>query len=284
MFTLTVERSDGERLTLTQYASAYKVTYTGLDAVAAEIRTSPRGMTDGERYNGSRVGSRNIVLMVYITTNVENNRIRLYRFFAPKSWVKLYYKNGERDVYIEGYVESHKCNQFEIPVYSQISIICPHPYLNGAETVVQEITNVLSLFEFPFETESESGIEFSCIDAGGYAQVVNDGDVEAGCIIRVYASKEVSGIRIYNAVTGAYMRISGTLQAGELLTINTSPGSKRLTVTDADGVTSNALQRLETGSTWLQMAIGDNYIAYTADSGETAMTVSVEYNNLYVGV
>ena len=49
MFTLTVERQDGKRLTLTQSRSAYRVKYSGLGPVGADIITGALGMVDGEK-------------------------------------------------------------------------------------------------------------------------------------------------------------------------------------------------------------------------------------------
>lgn len=283
MYTLTAERQDGARLTLTQSDSAYKVKYTGLGPVGADIITSALGMVDGEKYNGSRVGKRNIVLTVYIGGNIEANRIRLYQFFAPKSYVKLYYRNGSREVYAEGYVESNESNQFDVPAFNQISIICPRPYLSAIEAIVQDISNTVDMFEFPFSIE-ESGTEFSTLDGSGFANMHNSGDVSTGAIFRVFAQAEVVGPNIYNAITNEYFKLSGSLEAGDLLTINTNAGNKRLTITKSTGEVVNALHRRAPGSTWLQLSVGDNYIAYTADSGEAAMSVSVEHNDLFVGV
>lgn len=283
MFTLTVERQDGERLTLTQSDSAYKVKYTGLGPVGADIIMNAQGMVDGERYNGSRVGRRNILLTVYIGGNVEANRLRLYKYLAPKSFVKLYYKNDSREVYAEGYVESNEPNQFDVPCFNQISILCPRPYLSAIEAIVQDISNTVDMFEFPFSIEAE-GVEMSSLDGSGFANMHNSGDVSTGAIIRVLAQSEVVGPIIYNAITNEFFKVTGALAAGDLLTINTNAGNKRLTITKPTGEVVNILNRKTVESTWLQLAVGDNYIAYTADSGEAAMSVSVEHNDLYIGV
>lgn len=283
MFTLTVERQDGERLTLTEYASAYKVKYTGLSPVGADIITSPLGMVDGEKYNDARVGARNIVLTVYIGGNVEQNRIRLYKYFTPKSKIKLYYANGTREVYAEGYVETFLCNQFTDICTAQISIICPQPYLSAIEAIVDEITSTVDAFEFPFSIEEE-GVEMSMLDSSGNVNVYNAGDVATGAIIRIFATSPVVGANVYNVLTNEYFKVTGTLDTGDTLTINTNAGRKRLTITKSTGETINALHRKAEGSTWLQLEVGDNFIAHTADSGAEAMTVSIEHNNLFVGV
>lgn len=283
MFTLTAERQTGERLTLTEYESAYQVTYSGLDAVAAEISTSKRGNTDGAFVNSVRVGTRNIVLTVYISGNVETNRHRLQRFFAPKNFIKLYYKNGERNLYTEGYVETNVCDQFNKKTFAQISIICPNPYLLGAQKIVQEITNVLKMFEFPFSIDA-GGVELSTLNGGSFARIVNEGDVDAGVIIRAYAVKDVTGLNIYNVYSGEYMKFSGTLNAGETLVVNTNTRNKSVSVMGSDGTVKNALHRFVHGSSWLRMLPGDNYISFTADAGASYLSASVEFNNLFIGV
>lgn len=283
MFTLTAERPDGQRLTLTEYRSAYRVTYTGLGPVAADISASGLGLVDGAKIKSARVDKRNIVLTVYISGNVEENRIRLYGFFSPKQHVKLYYKNDSRDVYTEGTVESLECNQFDAVQRAQISIICPQPYLIGAEEIVKDISGVLALFEFPFSIDAE-GIEFSTLTGIDYAILHNAGDVQTGFIISVFARARVINPVIYNAITNEAFRVDTVLEAGHTLTINTNTGNKKITITSPTGHVENALHKKRTGSVWLQLTSGGNYISYSAESGADAMLVTLRHNNLFVGV
>ena len=283
MYTITIEREDGEQLKLAGDGSPYHVTYTGLGPVDADIITSSLGMVDGERYSGARVGKRNIVLMIYIVADIEKNRLRLYQYLAPKSKIKLYYTNGARKVYAEGYVESNTPQQFKAPCYNQVSIICPKSYLSALDAVVQEVSTTEDLFEFPFCVDAD-GAEMSSVNGEALFNVRNAGDVQAGAIIRVFAQTDVTGATIYNAITNEYIKIDGTLEAGDLLTINTNAGSKSITVTHSTGETVKALHRLADGSTWLQFAVGDNYIAYAAESGKAAMTVNIEHCDLFAGV
>ena len=283
MFTLTAVRPDGEKLTLTQFRSAYTVMYAGFGPVAAEVATSSRGMADGVIINSSRRSKRNPVLTVTIGGNIEQNRIRLYSFFTPGHNVRLCYKNGSRDVYTEGVVESFECDQFAHPVRAQISILCPSPHWVGASEIVQSISGVVSMFAFPFSIPPE-GIEFSSLTGKGYAIVHNNGDEPAGFIVSVYARATVTAPVIYNAITNEAFRLNGVLEQGRTLMLNTNTGSKRLTITDRDGNETNVLHRKQPGSVWLQLAPGENYIAYSAQSGSDAMIVTLQYNELFVGV
>ena len=283
MFTLTAENPSGELLTLTEYRSAYQVTYTGLGPVGADVVTSSMGMVDGDKYNSARVGSRNVVLTVYIHNNVEENRIRLYRWFTPKHWVKLHYKNGSREVYTEGAVETCEPNQFSMVQAVQISIICPQPHLIGAEEIIKDISGITDMFSFPFAIEA-AGVPFSDLSGADYAILHNSGDVVTGFVISVFARSNVTAPVIYNAVTNEAFRVKGTLEAGHTLTIDTRTGSHRLTIMTPSGEVVNALHRKQKGSPWLQLQPGDNYIAYSAESDAAAMLVTLRHNDLYVGV
>lgn len=282
-FTLTAERPDGERLTLTGYHSAYRVKYAGLNPVPANVVTSPLGMSNGDKINSARRGKRNVVLTVYIEGNVEQNRIRLYRYFTPEHSVRLYYRNDSRDVYTEGTVEAFDDDQFTMTQTVQISILCPSPYLVGAQEIVHDISNVVDGFEFPFAIEEE-GMEFSSIVSYDYAILRNSGDEPCGFTVTIFAREDVTAPVIYNAITNEAFRVTGTLEKGHTLTINTNGGSKRLTITNPAGVTANALHRKQLGSVWLQLEAGDNYISYSAESGKESMLVTLRHNNLYVGV
>lgn len=282
-FTLTAERPDGERLTLTQLHSAYTVTYSGFGPVAAEVATSSRGTANGSKINSARRGGRNIVLYVRIHGNVEENRIRLYRFFTPGHMVKLYYRNGSRDVYAEGVVEATPSDQFTAVQTAQISILCESPYWAGAQEIVQDISNVVSAFRFPFSIAA-AGVPFSSIVSHDYVNMHNSGDEPTGFVVTIFAREDVTAPVIYNAITNEALRITGVLTKGHTLTINTNTGSKRITITDPAGVVTNAMHRKQTESTWLQLAAGDNYIAYAADAGAESMLVTLRHRDLYVGV
>ena len=283
MFTLTAENPSGDLLTLTEYRSAYQVTYTGLGPVGADVVTSGLGMVDGDKYNSARVGRRNVVLTVTIHNNVEENRIRLYRWFTPKQWVKLHYKNGSREVYTEGVVETCEPNQFSMVQAVQISIICPQPHLIGAEEIVKDISGITDMFSFPFSIE-KAGMSFSDLSGVDYAILHNSGDVATGFVISVFARSSVTAPIIYNTVTNDAFRVKGTLEAGHVLTIDTRAGSHRLTITNPSGEVINALHRKQKGGSWLQLQPGVNYISYSAEYNAAAMLVTLRHNDLYVGV
>ena len=96
----------------------------GLGPAKAAISTSSNGIFDGSRFTSSKVGSRNIVITLALEQPVEENRIKLYKYAAPKRPVRFYLENDSRNVFIDGYVEACEVNPFSKRTMVQISIIC----------------------------------------------------------------------------------------------------------------------------------------------------------------
>ena len=61
--------------------------------------------------------------------------------------------------------------------------------------------------------------------------IINNGDVETGIIIEMLASGNVVNPTIYNADTRGSFGLNITLQMGDKVTINTTPGNKSVILT-----------------------------------------------------
>lgn len=154
-YKLIIENKYGSQLQLTGNRN-YKVKATGLNPVAADIVTATVANYDGEIYKSAKKQKRNIVLIIFVQEPVETNRINLYKYINSKDWIRLYFKNGARDVYIDGYVESFELDHFAQTQTAQVSIICPQS--NFIDMRPQEATNgeITKGFSFPFYTTAET--------------------------------------------------------------------------------------------------------------------------------
>ena len=129
MFTLKVENIKGAVLELTDNEEDYQIAnIEGITPPNANINTSTYANGDGSAFNSSKIPNREIVITVYINGDVSQNRLKLYKYFRNKQWCKIYYEDDNRNVFIEGYVQT-----FEVPIFvqkqvAQISILCPDPY------------------------------------------------------------------------------------------------------------------------------------------------------------
>ena len=293
MFTLKLENESGGVITLTEDQNKYQVIgIEGLNPPKSNIfHTEVSGM-DGSKMLSSKLETRNIVITVKINGNVEKNRINLYNYAKSKHYCKVWYKNGMRDVYIEGWVESNECNLFSESEQMQISIICPDPYFQSAHEIVTDVSMVLGAFEFPFaygskgiehNTITDDAIDFSIYMEDRIVNIINDGEEETGINVKITATGSVTNPTIYNVDTREYFKLNIGLIDGDILSIDTNRGHKSVKL--SRGVdTTNVINKVIRNSTWLQLNKGDNLITYDADEGVSDMLVIFTHRSKYQAV
>ena len=87
---------------------------------------------------------------------------------------------------------------------------------------------------------------------------------------------------IYNE-NGEYLQIKGDILTGDVITVTTRTGNKTVTLT-RNGVDSNILNRLVSGSTWLTLKEGTNTFRVEAVRGVEKLRVTLMHRNSYLGV
>lgn len=284
MFVLKVENMVGDQITLTQREGEYQVIgIEGLNPPNAIINSSSVVGRDGTKFQSSKLAERNLVITIRINGDVERNRLNLYRYFKSKRWHRIYYQNGTRDVYIEGYVETIENNLFTSSQTMQISIVCHDPYFKSIEEIYSDISTVLAGFKFPFAIEDP--IPFSILERNRIVNIVNDGESDTGLLISIMVNGNVSNPTIYNNVTGEYFGFNIDMVEGDHVLINTNRGEKSIILT-RDGIESNIIARVSKGSTWLALAMGDNQFTYGTESGIglELMTIVFRHRTIYEGV
>lgn len=286
MFTLKIENKSGSVFTLTQNESDYQVySIEGLNPPNAIVNTSNITGMDGTLFNSSKLESRNIVMMIKINGDVEANRLELYKYFRTKELCKIYYKNGARDVFIEGYVETFEVNHFENFQFAQISIICPDPYFKDVNTIVNDISKVINNFGFPFSINETTPIPISSIEIQKATNISNTSESETGINIDIAFKGSIESFEIINTTTGDTMTIVYSFVNGDALTINTHKGSKSLTLI-RNGEPINMIPYLVKGSTFFQLVAGDNIFTYATNdpSKDAVVSIIFKYYNIYRGV
>lgn len=280
-----VETESGQKLELTQNSEYDVINIEGLNPVGATINTYKIGVSDGEHYNSSYVNMRNIVLYIVPknkSNDIETNRLALYKYFRPKHKIRLYFQHDSRDVFIDGYVETVEISLYSQLEQFQISVICPQPHFLDVATTQGDFTQIENLFEFPFAIEEE-GIEFSRFGQIDDIYINNDGEVETGLIISLYAFGSASGIELYLNDTQYFKLGDLSLETGDILTINTNKGEKSVTLL-RNGTEINCINYVSKGSTWFTLDIGENKISKIIGSGMESVNIDVSYYIKYIGV
>lgn len=278
----------------------------GLDPPAASINASDFATGDGAKYNSSRISTRNVVLhLTFMKTQnetIEDIRHKAYKYFPPKTEVKLTIDTDIFTVETRGRVESTLVSIFSNEEGADVSILCPDPYLYSTKTNETLFTGVIPLFTFPFSNESPTSpmLEFGKTKIDTVKNVHYEGDFEIGIVIKIHAVGDVSNIAIYNLDKNEEMSINTDIitnmfktENGEVtingivaedeITIDTRRGQKSAILL-RNGIKYNILNSINKGSTWFTLSKGGNTFAYRTASGEENIEFHISNQVAYLGV
>lgn len=283
---LILENEFGEKVCFTNSANEYMASdIDGLDPPASTISTSPYISTNGSNVNRSFVEKRNIVISFQMRgVGIEKRRKNLYRVVCTSKNIKIYYRTKNVDVYTTGYVETFEIDRFSNAVSGKISILCPDPYFYATSENKAAYTSIASLFHFPFAID-KNGVPLGEYISSRYVHLKNSGE-KTGMTIRISGigkeTETTERLTIYNANTGAYMRLDAPIASGDIILITTHVGRKKCTLI-RNGVETNYIGNLVL-SEWLCVENGDNAFYISTKSGENNVQVEFSFTEAYLGV
>lgn len=286
MYEAKIENSGGEILSLTGSEKRWQLfDVGGLDPPKATVNLTNLASMDGSLLNSAKVNTRNLVINLKITGDIEANRLELYRFFRPKHSCTFYFKNKRRNVKIEGVVESVECPQFTNKEIMQVSILCPMPYFQDIEEIIADMSDSSAGFIFPFSININEPIPFSEYVIGKQTSVINTSETDVGVLFEVFFFANASKVVIINVGTGEMMQAIYSFLPGDTLKISTETGNKKVTLVRG-GVARNLFLALSDDSVFLQLEPGNNTFSYLVDDGtsDQNVTITLRYRELYAGV
>lgn len=286
-------------LTRPQTSGFYIKSIEGLGPVKANINITERSTVDGGYFSAAHANSRNIVLTLgfWFDKGIEDMRHESYRYFPLKKKISLIVETDKRTCEAYGYVESNEPDIFSKGETTQISILCPDPYLyahGGGSVNTTLLSGIIPMFEFPFSNESLTDNRMVMSeDSDDTVRTVNNiGDVEVGMVIRLRANGDVTKPVVTNVTTGESMTIdtarlktitgSGIVADDEIV-ISTVKGAKSISLV-RNGKHINILNCLDRYTNWITLATGANTFAYNAESGIENIEVQIENKIVYAGV
>ena len=250
---------------------------TGLGPVKAEIATTPFATSDGELYQGSTVGKRNIVMTMGFNPNwaeaesISTLRQRLYAYLLPKAWAKLRFTSDDLPVVdIEGYVESLEPSIFSQDPEMQCSLICPRPDFIDPDAVLLSGT--------VDDGTIENVIDYICT-------------VPTGFELRVQRTPENVAYTGPLTVTNTFADLEEqtfsidpvTIDTVSYFRLSTIKNAKRVqSILIADGSETNILVNVGADSVWPELRPGENVIQVIADEDDQAWTLA--YFNRFGGL
>ena len=281
MYTLIAQNKYGQQIELTHNEAYVIESIEGIDPPEAVINVVKNANADGSVFNSAYVNERQIIITLAINGPAEDNRINLYKYFKNKYPTRLYYKNGARDVYIDGYCKNIQISFFNLKQIVQIIIICPDPFFKNSDNELINFSSIDPLFEFPFEIEESTA--FSEILADVQKNIINKGDVDAGMKLVINITGSVTNPIIYNSETNQYFKLNASFISGDEIVIDTEFMKKSVTLTRNGAITS-LVNVIQSGSTWIQLSPGDNLLTMSADSGSEYLFAYILVSDLYEGV
>lgn len=243
----------------------------GLGPVKANLVSTGYATRDGELHQSSKRGSRNITMKLEIAPDPETETVwglrqKLYDFFMPKAEIVMqYFLLSGLVLEIPGVVESCEPDHFTQEPMMNISIMCFSPvdfYEPAPEVLEGLLTTDEDYLEFDYKGTTETGIIFS---------LEVDRSMDEFTIYHRLPNGQVETMTYDNA----------PLEAGDVLTISTIPGSKGATL-NRGGVQSSVLYGISPQSRWTELKRGTNGIKVYA-TGDP-LPVTIEYVNHYGGL
>lgn len=254
----------------------------GFTSASVGIASSTTPSIDGDVVNNSQVQPRSIILDLRVKNGVEVDEAKrwLFQTVKPKMKGRVRLKQTDRTTEIGGVVEGIDMPRFLNGVAAQITLYCSTPYWQDAEYIVVEISRLLNLHYFPIPLGGlafpAEGIPLGEYNLNNTQTYFNDGDAETGMVITIIALGDVTNPVIYD-ITGAYIGINDTMVVGDVIEINTNRGEKSVTKNKV-----SIFSKLRSGSSFLQLAVGDNELTVDAESGEGNMYFSLTFKRRFV--
>ena len=235
----------------------------GLGPVDATIASSDFATVDGKQIDSVSRDDRQMTFQIgfkpdYAVTNVSQLRRRVYSFFMPKRTVamKLFDSDG-LELDISGVVKNCVPAIFTKEPALDVTIICGQPDFVDLETVVIEGETV--------NDSTETLIEYA-------------GNIEAGVTLVLNLDRDLTEFTVYHRPPDDTVRtldFAGDLEAGDILTITTTTGSKGASL-NRGGTQSSVLYWVSPQAVYFQLEEGDNYIRVYAEGDPIPYTLSYQ--------
>ena len=165
-----------------------------------------------------------------------------------------------------------------------IQLNCLNPFWREPNESSANIAYWVGDFHFPLVIPHDTGIMFGHRQPSLIVNVRNNGDVPTGMRIEFRALGIVVNPSLFNIETRRFIQFNNlTLNAGDILTVNTNFGQKAVTLR-REQQTTNAFRYIDIDSTYMQLEPGDNHFRYNAEANLDNLEVYIFYYNRYLGV
>ncbi|QHJ73612.1 tail protein [Butyrivibrio virus Arian] len=251
----------------------------GLTGVNVSISSAEMAIMDGDIETNTKTDPRQIVIYIEFRqgVDIEAAKNKILAVIKPKQTGVLTYTHEGRTVAINATVENISMPRFTAKTVLQIKYHCAYPYWQDAEWIINNIKHVLSMHHFKLVVNAAKPIVFGRVQSQIAQSILNDGDVTTGITFTIIAYGTVINPKIEREEDGAAFRLNQTMNAGDVIEINTTRGKKRVSLNG-----TNIINKVQGGSNWLQLNIGYNTFTLSDDNNATNVYLQIKYKRSYV--
>ena len=283
MFELKLENSNATIVDLNDGERYEIISVSGLNPPSASLFTSKSPNRKGLKHNGSTLNERVVVIQIKLHGDIEESRNALYSWVEPEQYCKIYYRNGVKNVYCEGYVQDCSIDLFTDNEIVNVEILCGDPYLKDFNEIFIEISQIIKQFTFSFAIDSR-GIPFSTHKESNVTSVFNSG-AETGARFYIRCQEPITSLTIYDADnTARRFDIRYAFEIGWQIIIDTDASPKTVKAIKPDGTAVNILRYVKGNPTWFNLKKGNNQFGYIANDGAAAVEMKIGFTTKYLGV
>lgn len=282
MYELRLENESSQTVNVNDGNKYLVLSVSGLNPPKATVFSAKSPNKKGSKKNGSTLDERIVIIQIKLLGDVEANRNALYAWSDTEQELKIYYRNGQKNVYCEGTVTDCDIDLFTSNEIVNIAILCNDPYLYDMQEIITDISSILKQFTFPFAIDA-AGVPFSTVKENNTTNIFNTG-AETGVKITVKCKSDVSNLRIYDAIdTTKQFKINGVLKKGWVVEIDTDGSPKTVKAIKPDGSTEN-LMKYVINPTWFTLKKGSNLFGYSADGDLSNIEITIGFRHKFLGV
>lgn len=251
---------------------------SGFTLARSDIASVNVPFVDGDTVTNVQAAARPVTLYLRLkqAAGIETAKRYILQYVKLKKEGTIQLEQDGRKIELVGIVESIDLPRFQAGCTMAVTLHCSQPYWRDIDYVVKQLSIYINLHHFEIAFPS-AGVPFGAYDIDQTQDFNNSGDVDTGVVITIIALNTVVNPKIRSTLTGEFIGVNDTLTTNQSVTISTIKGRKAIT---KDG--TNIIDKIMSGSTFLQLVTGQNEFSIEADSGVESVYFTIQYKRLYV--
>jgi len=261
---------------------------TGIDTVSISLSRAQGINQVGATIQSKNVQPRAVIISgIIVGEDQMTRKENLLGIIRPDLSGRLY----ADDYYIEVYPTATPSIEPK-PQFArfEFSVLAPYPYWCKDINVQTEMSTIDSRFRLSSGLDENGAAipawnisgsyQFGNVNKVEFTNIPNNGEVSIPFTVVFTAKGSVTNPKILNAYTNEYLKVNKEMSAGEIITVQITH-SRTYVVSSVDGDIRGCLSL---ASKLYRLAVGDNVLKPTADSGSENLEVSLAYATEIVGI